>query len=144
VNYGRVSLGGLDLSLGYLLSSRVWGELRFSYLGRRAFYNPLTRSKDPINAPQYKLSAGATYTSRHNRFWCSLNTRYVPSFDWSAGIFIGTIPSYAVCDLSLGYRPDESHTFKLTVNNLNNQAHREIIGGAKLGRQIILNLSVKL
>ena len=144
VNYGRISIGGFDLSIGFLFSPRLWSEVRFSYLSRQAFYNPLTRTDDPINAPRYKLSASATYISRHNRFWLGLTVRHIPTFDWATGIFIGTIPSYTVADLNWGYRFSDVYTFKVNINNLNNDVHREIIGGAELGRQIILNWSMNL
>ncbi|MFB0516009.1 MAG: TonB-dependent receptor [Candidatus Neomarinimicrobiota bacterium] len=144
VNYGRISIGGLDLSIGYLFSPRLWSEVRYSYLGRQAFYNRLTRSYDPINAPRYKLSVGTTYTSRHNRFWLGLTVRHIPTFDWAVGAFVGTIPRYTVADLNWGFRFNDRYSFKMMVNNLNNDVHREIIGGAELGRQIILNLSLKL
>ncbi|UCH11391.1 MAG: TonB-dependent receptor, partial [Fidelibacterota bacterium] len=144
VNYGRISLGGLDLSVGYFFSPRLWAELRLSYLGRQSFYNPLTKSDDPINAPRYKLSGGLTYTSPQNRSWVSLAVRHIPLFDWSTGIFIGTVQSYTVADLGWGYRLDDNYTVKVNINNVNNDIHREIIGGAQLGRQILVNLSVNL
>ncbi len=54
------------------------------------------------------------------------------------------IPRYTVADLNWGYRFNDVYTFKMNVNNLNNNVHREIIGGAELGGQIILNLSMNL
>jgi outer membrane receptor protein involved in Fe transport len=141
VNYGRVSLGGFDISLGAMFSQRLWSEVRISYLGRQKFYNPVTRSYDPINAPRYKISGSATFTGKDDRYWLGLNLRHIPAFDWSAGIFIGTIPAYLVIDMNCGYRLNDLSTLKLIISNLNNRVHREIVGGAKLGRLITLSLA---
>ena len=141
VNYGRVNVGGFDVSLGIMFSQRLWSEVRASYLGRQSFYNPVTRTDDPINAPRYKISGSTTFIGNDEQYWLGLNLRYIPTFDWSAGIFIGTIPAYLVIDVNCGYRLNEQSTLKLIINNLNNCVHREIIGGAKLGRQITLSLA---
>jgi outer membrane receptor protein involved in Fe transport len=141
VNYGRVSLGGFDISLGSMFSQRLWSEVRISYLGRQKFYNPVTRSYDPINAPRYKISGSATFTGKDDRYWLGLTLRHIPTFDWSAGIFIGTIPAYLVIDMNCGCRLNELSTLKLIISNLNNRVHREIVGGAKLGRLITLSLA---
>jgi outer membrane receptor protein involved in Fe transport len=144
INYGKVTLGGLDFSLTYFFSPQLSGDVRFSYLGRRSFYNPLTKADDPVNAPGYKISLGAKYSSRSNRLWLGLAARHIPTFDWSAGVFFGTIKTYTVIDVSMGYRITDLFTIKANLNNLNNDVHREIVGGAELGRQIVVNLAVKL
>ncbi|MEE9465355.1 MAG: TonB-dependent receptor, partial [Candidatus Neomarinimicrobiota bacterium] len=142
INYGRVTLGGLDMSLAYFFSPRVMGEVRFSYLGTKSFYNPLTKAEDPVNAPQYKISLSGKYSGRDDRFWIGFAARQIPTFDWSAGVFYGTIESYLVVDLNAGYRINDMFTLKANINNLNGQVHREIIGGAFLGRQIVVNLTM--
>ena len=142
INYGTVYIGGVDMSLAYFFSPQLLGEIRFSYLGQQAFYNHLTDSDDPVNAPRYKVSGSVTYNSR--KWWAGLTGRHIPEFDWSAGVFYGTIASYTVFDLSTGYRFGDTYTLKLNISNLNNDVHREIIGGAELGRQIILNWSMDL
>ena len=70
-----------------------------------------------------------------------LGARYIPEFDWSAGVHFGTIESYFVLDGMIGYRFNETYDLLFNVNNLNNDVHREIIGGPKLGRQWTLKLT---
>ncbi|GIR23271.1 hypothetical protein CM15mP37_07760 [bacterium] len=41
----------------------------------------------------------------------------------------------------IGYRFNETYDLLFNVNNLNNDVHREIIGGPKLGRQWTLKLT---
>ena len=144
INYGEVDLGGVDLSIYYIASRSLSGEFRMSFLGAQAFDNPLTGAKDPINAPAYKISASLNYTDLGERWWAGLSFRHIPTFDWSAGVFFGTIKTYTVIDLNMGYRLTDLFTLKANLNNLTNDVHREIVGGAELGRQIIVNLSVKM
>ena len=44
----------------------------------------------------------------------------------------------------MGYRITDLFTLKANLNNLNNDVHREIVGGSELGRQIVVSLSMKL
>ncbi len=144
VNYGSVTVGGVDFSLAYFFSRNLSGEMRLSYLGKQAFDNPLTKAKDPINAPAYKLSASLSYTSPSGRWWSNLSIRHIPGFDWSAGVFFGTIDTYTVADINLGHRINDTYTLKANLNNITNDVHREIVGGAELGRQIVLSMSMNL
>ncbi len=144
VNYGQVSLGGVDFSLDYFFSGRLTAGLRISYLGEQAFHNPLTNADDPINAPPYKISGNFNYQEPDGRLWAGLTVRHIPEFKWSAGVFFGTIQTYTVADLTLGYRLDEHYTVKLNISNLNNDLHREIVGGPEIGRMSLLSLTMSL
>ena len=55
----------------------------------------------------------------------------------------GTIESYFVLDGMIGYRFNEKYDLLLNLNNMNDNLHREIIGGPKLGRQITLKFNAK-
>ena len=144
VNYGEVSLGGVDFSLDYFFSGRLTAGLRVSYLGAQAFHNPLTNADDPINAPPYKISGNLNYQEPDGSLWAGLTVRHIPTFDWSAGVFFGTIRTYTVADLTLGYRLDEHYTVKVNISNLNNDVHREIVGGPEIGRMSLLTLTMSL
>ena len=62
----------------------------------------------------------------------------------SAGVFFGTIYTYTVADLSTGYRVNDLFTLKLNINNLTNDVHREIVGGAYLGRQVVASVTTSM
>ena len=118
-------------------------DLNFSYLGTKTFYNFLTKDYDPINAPTFKINGnlGYTHSNGHN---ATLGFRYIPEFDWSAGVFYGTIPSYFVTDISLTYKINETWAAMFNGSNILNDYHREIIGGPKLGRHFKFQISASL
>jgi len=143
INYGEVKIWGCDASMYAFLSKQWTLDLNFSYLGTKHFYNFLTKDYDPINAPTVKLNANLSYSHSkgHN---ASLGFRYIPEFDWSAGVFYGTIPSYFVTDISMTYKINEIWSVMFNGSNIFNDYHREIIGGPKLGRHLKLQVAASL
>ena len=131
---------GLDASLYAFITDRISADVNFSLLGRKGYYNKLTGNLDPINAPRFKLNAKLTYMAEKG-FLGNLGFRYIPEFEWSAGVHFGTIESYLVIDGMLGYKFNERYDLLLNINNINDDVHREIIGGPKLGRHITLKLN---
>jgi outer membrane receptor protein involved in Fe transport len=142
INYGDVKLWGLDGSIFVFLNRNLSANISFSYLGKTSFYNFLTRENDPINAPEYKINATLTYMPDMGINW-NIGMRYIPDFDWSAGVHYGTIQSYTVFDGALGYNFNPTYGVLLNINNLNNDVHNEIIGGPKLGRHVTLKLTAR-
>jgi outer membrane receptor protein involved in Fe transport len=141
VNYGEVDMWGLDASLTYFLGFEWNLGLTYSHLGMTDFYNPITKNKDPINAPRHKGSMKLQYNPRRWPFTGSLNARYVGGFNWSSGIYYGEIKPYAIYDLHAGYQITENVKFNITLNNLFNFQHTEIIGGPRLGRVALARLT---
>tara|TARA_Y100000590_G_scaffold77284_1_gene85596 strand:+ start:27245 stop:30163 length:2919 start_codon:yes stop_codon:yes gene_type:complete len=142
INYGAVSLWGMDASIYTFITPKISADINFSFLGKTRFWNFLTRSYDPINAPKYKVNAKVAYTAEQG-FHGNLGFRYIPEFEWSAGVHYGIIDQYLVFDTMVGYRFAEKYDLILNINNLNGDIHREIIGGPKLGRHITLKLNAR-
>lgn len=142
INYGAVSLWGMDASIYTFFTPKISADINFSFLGKTRFWNFLTRSYDPINAPKYKVNAKVAYTAEQG-FHGNLGFRYIPEFEWSAGVHYGIIDQYLVFDTMVGYRFAEKYDLILNINNLNGDIHREIIGGPKLGRHITLKLNAR-
>ncbi len=142
INYGAVSLWGMDASIYTFITPKISADINFSFLGKTRFWNFLTRSYDPINAPKYKVNAKVAYTAEQG-FHGNLGFRYIPEFEWSAGVHYGIIDQYLVFDTMVGYRFAEKYDLILNINNLNGDIHREIVGGPKLGRHITLKLNAR-
>ena len=142
INYGDVQIWGLDGSIFVFLSKHFSANISFSYLGTTSFYNYLTRENDPINAPEYKINGTLTYMPDRGINW-NIGMRYIPEFDWAAGVHYGTIQSYTVFDAALGYNFNPTYGILLNIKNLNNDVHNEIIGGPKLGRHYTLKLTAR-
>ena len=151
INYGDVELWGMDGSIFVFLDKNFSLDCNGSFLGETGFYNFLTKDYDPINAPQYKLSAALTFMPETGFNW-SLNMRHIPTFKWAAGVHFGTIESYTVLDGGIGYnfqhkwRDSSIRTYSLLFNisNINNHFHNEIIGGPELGRHFTLKLTARI
>ena len=144
LNYGEVDVWGLDASVTYFISREISLDLTYSHLGMTEFFNPITKATDPINAPTHKGGIKIQYAPRKWPFSLSLNGRYVDSFKWSSGIYFGDINAYTIFDLHVGYQFNENLSGNLTINNMLDHRHTEIIGGPELGRVIILRLQSKL
>ena len=61
-----------------------------------------------------------------------LNLRHVDAFKWSDGIWLGVIGPYNVLDLFYTYHLTNNLDFNMSILNLNNDLHKELIGGAAL------------
>lgn len=144
VNYGEVDMWGFDASLTAILNLEWTLDLTYSYLGMTEFLNPITNAQDPINAPRHKGGMKLKYHPRRWPFTASLNGRYVDGYKWSSGIYFGDIKPYTLFDFHLGYSFNEHLSGNLTINNIANNRHIEIIGGPSLGRVIVLRLQTKL
>ena len=142
INYGQVTLWGMDASLYAFLTPQISTDVNFSFLGKTKFWNFLTRSYDPINAPKFKINAKMAYNADKG-FHGNIGFRYIPEFEWAAGVHYGIIDEYLVFDTMLGYRFAERYDLLLNINNINGDVHREIIGGPKLGRHITLKLNAR-
>jgi outer membrane receptor protein involved in Fe transport len=142
LNYGKVWIQGLDLSFTHFLSSSVSINGNFSWYNSTNFYNELTKKHDPINAPKYKWTIGAKWETNFGSVSGSL--RHVDSFEWSDGLWIGTIGPYNILNIHTSYKINHHLTFNISGLNLLDDFHRELIGGAKLGRQFVMRLSAKL
>ena len=144
INYGEVDMWGMDASLTWFIN-REWNlDVTYSHLSMTEFFNPITKAKDPINAPKHKGSLKLQYAPRRWPVSTSLNARYVDGYNWSSGIYFGKIDPYTILDLHVGYTFNDNLSGNLTVNNLLDNRHTEIIGGPSLGRVVVFRLSTKL
>ena len=70
-----------------------------------------------------------------------LTFRHVDQFEWKDGIWSGIIGPYNLLDLHYNYKLFESLEMSISAINITNDFHRELIGGAKMGRQIVFRLT---
>ena len=143
INYGRVFIHGFDMSIHTFFTKNIYAEMNASYLGQQEFYNPLTRDFDPINAPNFKINSSLNYESRSG-IMANISFRYIPQFNWSAGVFYGTIESYFISDLGIGYKLNKTFSVLANITNIFNDYHREIVGGPELGRHFKFKVSATL
>ncbi|MCH7763604.1 MAG: TonB-dependent receptor [Candidatus Marinimicrobia bacterium] len=144
VNYGEVNMGGMDMSLTWFFNREWTFGMNYSYLSITEFHNPITDAPEPINAPKHKGGIKIQYNPRKFDFNGSLKVRYVDTFPWSSGIYFGTIKAYIIGDLHTSYKINDHLSAMMSVNNILDFRHIEIMGGPSLGRSIIFRLQAKL
>ena len=143
LNYGKVYMWGADMSMTYFFSRNLILDANYSFLSISNFSNPLTGTKEPINAPRNKWSLKATYESPKG-FSVAAYMRHVDQFPWKSGIYYGTIKDYNIFDLHLGYKISDHFKLRASINNVLDNRHTEIVGGPELGRMIVLRLTGQL
>lgn len=144
LNYGEVDLYGFDMSLSWFMTSGYSIDLNYSFISISDFYNPITGAKDPINAPKHKGGLKLKYNLPRGKYSCSLNFRFVDGFFWSSGVYFGQIKAYSIVDFHGNYQFNSHLSGMLTLNNLFDYRHVEIIGGPSLGRSIILRVQARI
>ena len=140
MNYGNVWMQGLDVGITQLIPEYnlvIDGNL--SWYGTTEFYNELTKKNDPINAPKWKWNGSVKWDSSIGTL--TLNYRHVNEFRWNDGIWAGIIGPYNIFDFH--YNKMLTGNLELSISALNfmDDRHKELIGGAEMGRQIIIRMT---
>ena len=143
MNYGAVNMQGIDLGLTYLFPEyRLTFDTNFSFYKSTEYYNSLTKKNDPINAPKFKMNASINWASSIGNI--SIKYRHVDQFLWKDGIWSGMIGPYDLFDVFYSRKLNDYLELNLTIQNIFDEVHKEMIGGAKMGRQLIMRLSASL
>ena len=139
LNYGQVMHTGLDISIRQFINTKMLLDCNFAIFGATDYYNVLTKRYDPINAPKFKFNSSLKWDSKIGDIMISY--RYVDKFDWMDGIWSGTIGPYNIVDIHFNRQISENLGFSISAMNVFNDVHRQLIGGAKMGRQIVLRMT---
>ena len=142
LNYGNVWMQGLDIGFTHFLTDKIIIDGNIAWYNSTKYYNELTKRNDPINAPKLKYNFGFKWDSKFGGF--AVNYRHVDKFEWKDGIWAGIIGPYDLVDVLYNFEINNHLSLNLSAMNIFNNMHRELVGGAKLGRQITLRLSTSL
>ncbi len=139
-NFGTVDTRGIELGMSHVLTN----EWRFDGAATWFNYdleNPAPGFPDLLlpNAPEWQAAAGVSYTDEP--WFASLRARFVDSFRWSTGIFIGDVESYTNVDLDAHYRVTPEWKLGVTVANLFDDVHYEFFGAPLLRRRALVHLT---
>ncbi len=140
-NFGEIDLTGADLSLMYYLNDNWVVGGNYSYVSENLFERSETLLHDiPLNAPKHKAGFSLSRHFRGLKLNTELRGRYVQGYPFRAGELIGDIDSYAVVDLNASHDLSSSTKVTLSVSNLTNNRHREVIGAPEIGRLGLLRV----
>lgn len=137
VNFGEQTVQGLDVGINAYLNDSIEARGNLSLIDANELES--TRGIDqPFNTPAaiYKLGLTARDVLGQGTD-LDLALRHVAEFDFRSGVHVGTVPAYTVVDLSLGYQTNYGIVYRLSVNNLLDNRHREFVTGPKIGRMAI-------
>jgi len=139
MNYGSVWMQGIDMGFTHFISKNLIFDGNFSWYNSTTYYNELTKKEAPINAPKFKWNFSLKWGSPFGDL--ALNYRHVDKFQWQDGLWAGDIGPYNIFDFHYNYEIAQNLKASVSALNVLNDEHRELIGGAKLGRQIIFRLT---
>ena len=137
-NAGKVDERGLEVGVNCSLTRSI--QLTANY----AFFDFEVKEKGPNdvllpNAPGDKVNVAISY--RDSRFDAQVSFKYVPSYDWAAGIYKGRILAYGILNLSGSYDLTDYLEVSLNVTNLLDRVHYQIFGGSLIYRRAVLSLT---
>ncbi len=142
LNYGNVWTQGVDMAITQVLNNSMFVSGNFSWYNTTEFYNELTKRNDPINAPKFKWNINFNYKNEKYGM-LSIGYRHVDKFEWKDGIWAGDIGPYDLVDLHYKYQFTKNLSASMSCLNIFNDVHKEIIGGAKMGRQFVMRFSTE-
>ena len=73
-----------------------------------------------------------------------LSARYVAEHDFREANFGGTVPAYTVIDLGLGYRGAGGIDYRISLQNLFDNRHREFLTGPRIGLLSVFEIQYTL
>ncbi|MEX0602879.1 MAG: TonB-dependent receptor, partial [Bacteroidota bacterium] len=139
VNVGKVNEGGVEVGANFYLSEDWLIRGNFSYFSFEVLEQHLYDVLLP-NTPSYRMGGGVTYTHSDGHD-VGASIKYLPTFEWAAGIYQGTIPAYTVVDLSGSFIVSSNFTVNVNVSNLLDRQHYQIFGGSLLGRRAVATVT---
>ncbi len=141
-NAGKVREAGFELSANYYLTDLFSLNASYAYFDHAVIDAPANVDEDNFfpNAPRHKLNGGVTYSSAFG-LEVGMKMKYVPSFDWAAGIYKGRVLAYTLIDLSTRYHVTSQLDLALNISNLFDRVHYEIFGGSLLRRRAVASVT---
>lgn len=93
-----------------------------------------------------KINSAALLTTINHRagFDAQIRVRNIGAFPGNTGVYIGNIENYTVVDFNGGYDLPfaPAATLSVTVQNVFDNEHQEMIGAPKIGRLALLSLDL--
>jgi iron complex outermembrane receptor protein len=147
-NFGDVDLWGADLGLTLLLTDELSFTGSYSYVSDNFFAGLGSAKVDSIgdialNAPRNKGTLAGHYRNQRLGIALELRGRYIDSYPVNSGVFVGRVPSFTLVDANINYTlPIATATqVALTVNNIFDDEHQEMVGAPFVGRMAMLRVT---
>lgn len=147
-NFGEVDYYGVDASIQIMATNAlsVFGNVSFvsdDLFDAEELNEDGTELKLALNAPAFKFRVGFDYTLPSG-FSFNAAGRYSDEFPILSGPYVGTLESYFLLDVGVGYDLDQyarGLRIDVGVSNVTDDMHREFIGAPQLGRMAIARVT---
>ncbi|MFI5251398.1 MAG: TonB-dependent receptor domain-containing protein [Bacteroidota bacterium] len=140
-NLGKVDEYGFETGVNYYVTDEFMLDWNYAPFG----FNIIEKGGETFlpNAPNYKVNAGLTYK---NATGLTLNAtaKFVPAYDWEAGIYAGKILEYTLFNFAGSYQATRNVSIGLNIANLFDRVHYEIFGGSLLKRRAIASVTITM
>ncbi len=140
-NAGEVDTQGAEIAVNYYLTNNWVLEANYSHFDFEV-KEGTQRIGDRLlpNAPEQKFNAGLSF--RSSRFDGKVSYRWVEGFDWAAGVFVGTVPTYGVVNVAGNFNISDMFKVGVDVSNALDNEHYEAFGGDLLSRRALAYLGI--
>jgi len=145
-NLGDFNFFGADASLTYVINDRWQLGGTISWVEKNSFVtgdegDPAAREV-ALNAPKWKGSATFGYRSPDSGWNGAVRGRYVDGFPVASGVYTGSVDSYSVFDLNVGYTfPGRSGlSVQLDIQNILDNSYQSFVGVPEFGRYSVVRL----
>ncbi len=148
-----VEFYGLDASMEARASDDWSFTGSLSWLSKNYWYASELNSTDSssqnpfaLNIPKYRASIAARYSGLTRGLSVELRDRWSDAFKMNDSYWIGDVGARHVLDLTVNYRIESWNNLMLTlsVTNLLNNVHQELIGAPFIGRLAVLRAAYTL
>jgi outer membrane receptor for ferrienterochelin and colicins len=139
-NVGEANAQGIELGLKYYLSEQWHVDFNYAWFDF-VVKEELVKDRVLANAPEHRANLRVVYISD----WLdvSMQYRWVDSFPWATGIFIGDVKSYNLVDLSANIYFGDGFSLGINISNLLNNKHYQSFGGDMLRRRAVTTFSYR-
>lgn len=141
---GAYTLWGADLELRFALSERFAASASYSWTSNDTLPNVQQVGTVYLNAPRNKGIFALTYRGERLGLTAAVRGRLVAAFPVSNGVYRGRVASYGVVDATVGLRLPGTlgAGLTLTVQNVFDNRHQEMVGAPPIGRLLLSRLRV--
>lgn len=140
-NAGEVNESGFEFSANYYFDEHFSLNVNYSFFDFKILKQNINDVLLP-NAPKHKMNAGVNYQG--DKYQIGVSVKYIPQYNWAAGIFKGPILTYTLVNLSGAYQITPQLGLTLNVTNLLDRRHYQIFGGSFIGRRAILGMTATI
>lgn len=134
-NFGDIDFFGADFNFTWFVNKNWSFTGNYAYVSKDKFNKSDTQPHDIyLNATKNKAGFLVNYSNTGNNFSGEFRWRFVDEFPMDSGPYRGVVKEYSVYDLNMSKKLTAKTRVSLSINNLFDKKHRQLIGAPVIGR----------